>query len=154
MSTTYNQAIDAVLGQLKVAWDANTTAIAGYVPHLVYEFLEADLQPHPKDSGKIWARVTVRHNDSNKASLANSDKVARYRRVGWAHVELYVPATFGSDWTLAQTLAEVAQQAYEGKRTTSGASVVFTHVQLIDHPRDAAWVRKDVKAYFYWDQVR
>lgn len=148
-----SDAEDAILSTLKVAWDANTAAIAGTVPQLVYEFLEPDLKPHPADSQQPWARVIVRHSDAAKTSLANSDRVSRYRRVGLVWVQIFVPAGFGSAWTKAGDLADVAQAAYEGKRALGGR-VVFTKVPIIDVAKDGPWVRKDIKAFFYWDEVK
>lgn len=152
--TTFDKATDAILGTLKTYWDAHAGSVNGsVVPTLVYEFLESDLKPHPRDTSKPWARVVVRHGDGNKVTLNNSDGVARYRRLGVAWVQVFVPAAYGSAWTVAQQLAAVAQFAYEGKRALDG-TVVFTKVTMSDHARDGASVRKDVKVYFYWDDVR
>lgn len=142
-----------MLETLKVAWDANTPSITTTAPQLVYEFLEPDLKPHPSDSDKPWARVIVRHADSAKTSLANSDGVSRYRRVGLVWVQVFVPASFGSAWTKCESLAVVARDAYEGKRALNGR-VVFTKAPIIDVAKDGPWVRKDVKAFFYWDEVK
>lgn len=154
MAYSFNEAVDTILSTLKTKWDSDTPALnGGLVPHLVYEFLEADLKPHPRDSGKPWARVTVRHNDGGKASLSNAAGVARYRRIGLVWIQVFVPAKFGSSWTLAESLAGVASAAYEGKRGISGP-VVFSKVTVEDKPKEGAWVRKDIKARFYWDEIR
>lgn len=151
--TAQSDAEDAILGTLKAAWDANTPAITTTAPQLVYEFLEPDLKPHPADSTQPWARVVIRHTDAGKMTLANSDGVARYRRIGLVWVQIYMPAGFGSAWTTAGSLAVVARNAYEGKRALGGR-VVFGKVPIIDVAKDGAWVRKDVKASFYWDEVK
>lgn len=154
MALSYNEAVDTILSTLKTKWDSDTPALnGGQAPHLVYQFIESDLKPHPRDSGKAWARVTVRHNEGGKASLSNSDGQARYRRIGLAWVQVFVPAKSGSSWTLASSLAGVAAAAYEGKRGIAGP-VVFTKVTLEDKPKEGAWVRVDVKARFYWDEIR
>jgi hypothetical protein len=151
---SYNQAEDSILGVLKTKWDADTPALNGatIVP-LVYELTEPDLKQHPRDSAKPWARVVVRHADAGKTSLTASDKTARYRRVGIVWVQVFVPAGYGSAFTLARQLAQVAQAAYEGKRSPDGA-VVFTKAAIADMTKDGAWVRRDMKASFYWDEVK
>lgn len=154
MATSYNSAIDDILATLKVSWDNNAGALnGGVVPPFVDEFTERDLKPHPRNSAAAWMRVVVRHNDANKPTLANNTSVSRGRRYGKVSAEIYVPATFASAWTVCEELAQVVSLAYEGNRSVGGR-VVFTHVQLIDQPKDAAWVRKDVAAFFYWDDVR
>jgi hypothetical protein len=151
---SYNAAEDAILAALKVKWDADTPALNSAVPvTLVYELTEPDLKPHPRDSNKPWARVIVRHADAGKTSLTSSDKTARYRRVGIVWVQVFAPGSYGSAFTLARQLAQVAQAAYEGKRSPDG-SVVFTKAAITDSQKDGAFVRRDMKASFYWDEVK
>lgn len=147
--STYTDAENQILDKLKVAWDANTPAISTTAPVLVYEFLEPSLKPHPRDTGKPWARVAIRHLHASKAGLTGSDGLARYKRGGMIWMQVFVPAKWASAWTMASELAQVGQNAYEGKRTTAGR-VVFTSAVIMDKPQDGAWVRKDMQAYFYW----
>lgn len=155
MAFDYVQAVDAILGTIKVAWDAGTPALTGGpVPQLVFESLENDLKPHPRDGTLPWARAVVRHADASKITLNNDVGTARYRRIGVAWVQVFVPATSAKEWTLGQQLAMVAQNAYEGKRAGEGKSVVFTKVSIQDRPKDGAFYVFDVKANFYWDQIK
>lgn len=152
--TTFVQAEDAILRTLKDAWDANAQALtpsAAYLPVIVYEALEADLKPHPRDGDKAWARAVVRNNDAGLATLANANGVRRRRRYGLVWIQVFVQAS-ATGWTLASQLAEVALKAYEGKRAANG-SAVFIRCSITDQPQDGNWVRKDVKAMFYWDDV-
>lgn len=154
MATTFVDATDAILSKAKVGWDANSPALnGGTVPVLVYEALEPDLKPHPRDSTKPWARAVVRHNEgAGKVTLNNAEKVARYRRTGLLWVQVFVPAGGADQWTLGQKLAQVALDAVEGKR--AGSSVVFLKCSIQDRPRDGNWLTFDVKAGFYWDQIK
>lgn len=152
----YITAEDAALGQLRTIWNAETPAITGgAVPTLVFEATETDLNPHPRASGLPWARVVVRHNDgaSKKVTLASDQGTARYRRWGMVWVQVYVPGTGAVDRTLAQSLAMLVQKAYEGKRAAA-ASMVFLGVAVTERPKDGQWFTWDVKAGFYWDQIR
>ena len=154
MATTLVAATDAILSTLKVAWDAGAPAIVGGTPTApVYEPLEPDLKPHPRDSGNSWCRISIRHNDdSKKVSLTDSARRARYRRTGLAWVQVFSPRKGASYYTEVQALAGLIRQAYEGKRTGADA-VVFTQVAVIDQPPEAAWFRYDVKVEFYWDEI-
>lgn len=155
MALNYATAIDAILGTIKVAWDASTPAITGgAAPTLVYESSEPDLKPHPKDSTLPWARVVVRHADTTKVALGMVSSAARYRRPGMAWMQVFVPANSAKDWFLAQQLAMAAQTAFEGKRTAGSDGVLFTSASIHEVPREAAWFRFDVKVVFYWDQIR
>lgn len=147
-------ATDAILSQLKVYWDANTPAYnSGQPVLLVFDTMEMDLKPHPETTNNPWARAVVRHAGARKATLANSAGQGRYRRLGLAWVQIYVPAVDGSAYTTAQRLAQVAQKAYEGKRT-AGGEVVFTECTILDRSPEGQWFRYDVKASFYWDEIK
>jgi hypothetical protein len=152
MPTNYVDAEDTILGMLKTAWDASAPALftPPYTPALVYESQEADLKPHPRDGSKAWARAVVRTADGRSAAIGKAPTgLARFRRFGIAWVQIFVPAKFASGWTQASQLASIAQQAYEGK----AGHVTFTRVQLVDLPQDGNWVRKDVKAFYSWDEL-
>lgn len=155
MATTLVAATDAILNHLKTAWDAGANALAAGVdePVLVYESLESDLKMHPRDTGKSWARITIRHApESQKVSLTDSSKRARYRRTGTVWVQVFSPRKGASYYTEAQQLASLVRNAYEGKRTAADG-VVFTEAALMDQNPEAAWWRYDVKVQFYWDEI-
>jgi hypothetical protein len=153
MATDFESACDAILSTLKVQWDADTTAVAGAVPALVYEAQEPDLKPHPRDSALPWARVVLRHTGARKATLNNDEGTARYRRTGFVWLQVFAPADSEQGWTLAQRLAMIGQKAYEGKRA-AGGEVVFTTSAILDRPKSGNWFQFDVKTEFYWDEIR
>lgn len=144
--TAYTDHIDSILGRFKSKMDAEAPTI-----QVVYESSEPSLKPHPRDSGRAWARIVVRHNDATKNSLPNADGMIHFRRYGFVWVQIFVPADFASAWGTASDLAEIAQQAYERVADTS---VTFLKAAVIDKPNEGRWVRKDMKAFFYWDEVR
>ena len=146
-------AVDGILSTFKTAWDANTPAITTTVPAVVYEALEPDLKPHPRTAGVPWCRVVVRHSDASKVSLTDSSKTGRYRRNGFAWVQVFVPDAGGMSWGIAQQLAQVARNAFEGKRAANGA-VLFTKTQIVDRPKDGPFFNFDIKAFFYWDELK
>lgn len=154
MSTNLVSATDAILSTLKTAWDAGAPAIVGGPATApVYEILEPDLKPHPRDSGNSWCRITIRHNDdSKKVSLTDSARRARYRRTGLAWVQVFSPRKGASYYTQLQALATLVGHAFEGKRSAADG-VNYTQVAVIDQPPEAAWFRYDVKVAFMWDEI-
>jgi hypothetical protein len=153
MAATLVSASDAILSTLKTAWDANAgTIVGGSTPTLVYEALEPDLKPHPRDTGSAWARVVLRHQDSEKVTLNNSDRAARYRRYGLVWVQVFTPRKGAADYTVAQELAAMVRLAFEGRRA-AGDAVCFKRATVMDVPPEGSWWRFDVKVDFYWDEI-
>lgn len=155
--TDHISATDAILGTLKVYWDANAAAANGGVePILIFEANESDLKPHPRDGTVAWARAVIRHSTSHKVTLSSAPGAGRFRRYGLVWVQIFVPAVSASVYTVAQSLAIVAQKAYEGKRSgpTLPGDVLFLDASIMDRPLDGAWARNDCKVDFYWDEVK
>lgn len=155
MATTLPFASDAILGRFKAQWDADTPALMGSdpVPVIVYEPTEADLKPHPRDTGKPWARITIRHADATRRSF-NRDAAGKgkYQRDGLVWVQIFTPRTGAASYLLAQNLAMVAQKAFEGKRA-AGDAINFTKAALLDQPPEGSFWRYDIKGEFYWEEV-
>lgn len=153
MADSYQTAINAILSTFTVAWNANTPAVTlGAAPVIVYEDIERDLKPHPSDSTVPWTRIIVRHSDSNKVTLASATGMARYRRVGIAWVQVYVPFVDGTSAPICRALASVARLAFEGKRALSG-ELVYDKTAVIDRAAENAFLRRDVKVEFHWDEI-
>jgi hypothetical protein len=152
MATTLVDATDSILSQFRTTWNGGAGAlVGGPAPEIVYEALEPDLKVHPRESDNPWVRIVVRHSDGNKVSLAGDQGTGLYIRLGMVWVQVFCPAAGGTNWTLGQQLAMLARDAFEGKRA---GAVVFTKVAILDRPRDGAWLTFDVKANFYWHEVR
>lgn len=140
-------ATDAIIARLMTDWIALTPAITGgSPPAVVDEATEQDMKPHPRVTSAPWARVTVRHSTGRAAALGND----LHRRTGNVFVEVRVPFSDGSAYTLCQRLAAVAQKAYE-KRADAGVS--FTSSALQERGREGTWYRIDVQAAFRWDEL-
>lgn len=143
---------DAMYLRLKTAWDAGAgTLVGGPTPELVYALTERDLMPEERDTSLPWARITLRHGDSRKVTLANATGTARYRRTGVLFIQIFVPFVDGSSFTTCQRLAMLAQTAYEGERDTD---LVYKTAAIQDRAPDGGFVRRDVVITWYWDQVK
>lgn len=159
MSTDIVSATDSILAAFKVAWDAGSPAFnGGVIPTIVYEMLEPDLKPHPRDESLAWVRVVIRHLSSMKVTLTSATGSARYRREGIVWLQIFVPRTSALDYTNTQRLAIVAQKAYEGKRAGLGGGsagdVQFYDVAIMERPMEAGFVRYDVKTKFCYDETK
>jgi hypothetical protein len=149
-------ATDDVFGVIKTAWDAGALAAVGGVaptpvPVLVYEPLELDCKPHPRDSALPWGRVSIKHTGGRDAAIGRSGGLKRFRRVGFALVECFVPYKTGADWTASRRLAMLAQAAYQGKGTVNG--VTFSGVTLTENGKSGSFYLCTVLANFRWDET-
>jgi hypothetical protein len=148
MAIGYDDACDAILSIAKVAWDAEAPALNGSVlPTLVYENKEKDLKPHPRDTGKAWARVVIRHATGAAAALGQH----RFRRTGIVWGQVYVPYADARSPAQTSALARVLQKAYE---VTRGSAVSFKDVTVAEKGPDGVFYRVDCTAKFWWDEIR
>lgn len=150
MATDIIGASDSILGAIKTAWEANTAALAGSVPQLLFEATEKDLKVHPNVGDKPWARAVLRHGNAPAGPIMGAQGQQRFWRAGIVFVQVFVPMRGGDAYTLAQGLANVARKAYEGKRA---GSVVFNPVVVREYGLEGPWFRTDVLANFTWDEI-
>lgn len=142
-------AVDDILGQFKSYWDAESPAVVGgSAPAIIFEPTEPHLKPEPRDSTAPWARIIVRHNDSNRRTLSGAE--SRYLRSGKIRVQVFVPGVGAAAYSLGQDLAKVAQRAFEGKRA---GLVVFKKASANDRPKDGLWSSVDIVTDFYWTET-
>lgn len=148
MAFGYDDACDTILSIAKVAWDAEAPDLNGSVlPVLVYENIEKDLKPHPRDTSKPWARVVIRHAGGAAAALGQH----RFRRTGTVWGQIFVPFDDGLSPAKASALARILQKAYE---VTGGSAVSFKDVTVAERGPDGTFYRVDCTAKFWWDEIR
>lgn len=97
-------------------------------PGIPYTFADVDYVP-PKDSP--WVRLTVLPGDQRQVSMG---MLRRFRRVGVATVNIFVPAGRGDG--LAKQLADSVAAIFMG-RTVDG--VIFRGTELTRVGVDGAW---------------
>ena len=108
-------------------------------------------QPFQTPSG-AWARVIVRNEISFQQSLGAPGS-RRYERGGRVLVSIFVPS--GSATNTADEHAEVARNAFEGKRLTSPpirfeSSVVVRETGIVEDD----WHQVVVDAEFVYNEIR
>lgn len=125
---------DAILALFKAAWDAQATP-----PTVYYDDVVGD---PPGD--EAYAVVQVRHNTSGQATFGTTGN-RKFDRTGLVTVQIFTP--YGGGMVQADALAQVAQDAFEGKSADSGA-IWFREVRVQEIGQDGEWFQTNVTATF------
>ena len=146
---TLNEARSAMLAAFKARWDADTPAVnGGAVPLVEYDGVgTAGVQPH--DSA--WARVTVRHTAASQGSLASAAGARVWDRLGIIVVQVFTPLSAGRGLLLADALATVAKNAFEG---VDASGVWFRNVRVNEIGSSGPWYQTNVTADFEYYERR
>lgn len=147
--TTLAQAVDDINQMFLDAWNAGTPAVnGGVVPEIRWFATEEGAIP---SSTVPWARVTATHNDSVQRSLGGPGQ-RRFERRGIVTVQIFTPRGRGQGLSLAQQLATIARDAFEGKASPNG--VWFQRVVVKDIGIDGPWEQTNVVATFLHDEIK
>lgn len=148
MSLTITEARDEILALLKAAWDAGSPS-QGLT--LMYPDVKIS-KPEAASNGEApaWARAQVQHASGSQATLANHEGQSRFRRSGIVTVQIFTP--FGTGLVLADQLATIVKNAFEGVQTPSG--VIFRDVTPNEIGEDGPWFNVNVLAQFEYDEIR
>ena len=151
MSITYSQAVDEINTMFLNAWNANSNAIAGYIPEIRWEGNEREPIP---DNKLFWCRASIKSVLEQQASLANSVGIPG-QRIFTAHglviVQLFCPKNVLNSLPVGRQLAGVAQNAFRGKASPGG--VWFLNVTVKDFPQEENWYRLNVVAQYSYDEI-
>jgi hypothetical protein len=148
MSLTLQEASDEIQGLFWDAWRALAPAAnGGDLPAVQWPGVEDE--PTPAD--KPFARFTMRHNTTRGQTLAPPGS-RRFTRPGVLTVQVFAPTAAGGGLSLAQSLAIIARNAYEGVGTSSGIWFRNSRVQYIGV--SGAWHQMNVTHEFEYDEVR
>lgn len=151
MTLQYDQARDEMFALFKAAWDANSAAIAGYIPEVRWQGKELTTKP---DRSKFWARVSIQSVIEQQATLSNcviEPGKKKYESSGLIFVQLFAPKVTDGAYELLQQLAKVARDAYRGK-TTPG-NVWFRNVRINTLSPEELFFRLNVVGEYEFDEV-
>ena len=105
------------------------------------------------DASATWARWSVIHATGGQSSLAGAHGRSRFSKGGSIQIEVFTPLGVGVK--VAYDAAQIAINAYEGKRTPS--DVWFRNVRIDDEGQgrggDAAWWCSVVIADYTYDNT-
>lgn len=142
MSLTVAQARDEITELFTSAWQAHAPG----PPPVYYDDVVASEPP----AGKAWARLNVKHTLGQQSTIGNPIGNSLFRRDGLVTVQIFAPA--GQGLKLADQLAKVALDAFEGKSTQGG--VWFRKVRVKEIGPDRAWFNINVLAEFNYDEAK
>lgn len=143
----YREAVDEILALFGAAWAANAAAAISAVttPAIVYE----DDEDGAPDSVAPFCRITVQHADASQRTLGTAG-ARQFEHEGIVFVQVFAPIRARGAMDVAQRLAEVAQAAFEGQRTSR---VWFRNVRFNEVGRSGPFFQINVAADFQWSQV-
>jgi hypothetical protein len=144
MSATLTQARDLINGALKAAVDAHNTANS-----TSYQVFYDDVDKAEKDAKGAHFRIFIKHSDGGQLTLGGTGS-RRFSRVGILIVQVMTP--FGDGFTLADTLATLARNAFEGVSTPNG--VWFRRVAAKEIGKTGGYYQTNVTANFEYTERR
>ena len=148
MPATYEEAIDQLFETFKTAWDADTTAIVGYVPEIRWQGVES---PNAPDTSKYWARASQQTVMESQTTLANEAGCIRYTAEGIVFIQVFCPKSDSLSMENGRKLAMVGKEGFRGKKTSGG--IWFRNVRIQELPAEMKWNRLNVMAEYEYDEI-
>ena len=148
MVATLTEARDDINTRFQTDWNSLSSAAAGYTPEIRWEGTEIGSLP---DASLAWARVSIKHTQSNQMSLG-SPGTRRFERWGYVTVQIFTPLSRGQGLSLSEQLATIARNAFEGQTTPK--AVWFRRVTVKEIGIDGPWENVNVIAAFCYDEIR
>lgn len=148
MTATLAGARDEINQMFVDAWNANTTAVAGYIPEVRFAGTERGTLPA---ATVAWARLAIQHTMSEQVSVGAIGN-RRFERRGLVTAQIFTPLSEGKGLSLAEGLATIARNAYEGK--TSPGAIWFINVSVKEVGVDEPWFQTNVSATFCYDEIK
>lgn len=148
MTTTYVEAIDQMFSLFNSAWNAETTAIVGYVPEVRWPGVE---EPGTPDASKYWARVSQQTVIEEQTTIGDSNGKRRYTASGLIFVQIFCPKSEAAAMENGRNLAVIARNSFRGK-TTSG-KVWFRNARINELAPEESAYRFNVVAEYEYDEI-
>lgn len=142
----YSQVNDEINALFLNAWNAETTAIVGYVPEIRWQNVQQ--RPIP-DGSKFWVRVSKDTVFEQQRTL--SPGFRKYEATGLIFVQLFCPKSNHQAFELGQQLAVVARNAFRGKSTEN--CIWFRNVRINEIPPEELFYRINIIAEFEYDEL-
>ena len=131
-------------------WRALTTAVAGYVPGVVWAGRQTNDAP---PVNKYWARHSIQTIDAPQKSLAvnvgGPDK-RRFEVYGLIAVQIFAPLNVADSSSVAEKLCEIVVASYRNARQ---CNITFRNVRSSEVGPDTTYNRFNVIADFEYSQI-
>ena len=150
MTLTHDEARNEISAQFNNAWNSNSAAVAGYVPHVEWQGKQPRETP---DTNKIWCRFSIQTVSEEQRTLSYivvEPNQRRYEVSGFIFVQLFCPKSIVNSWEIGGKLAQVAKEAFRSKRTPGG--VLFRNVRINELKPEDLYHRLNVVGEFEYDE--
>lgn len=149
---TSDQARDAMFALLKDEWALRAAAF-NYpdllVPPQIY--WQGIQYPNQPDQGTTYARATVRHTVGGQRSLGQVGNRI-FTHPGVIIIQCFGPVKSGNGLTIAEGLANIAKDAFEGR---SSSSIWFQNCRINEVGSAVdGWYQVNAVADFSYDEVK
>lgn len=149
MSLTLEQARDEMQGLFVATWNANTPALNGGVPLTIrFQGLDTGVPPNVD---LPHARIFIRHSPGAQSTFGRVG-ARRFTRRGLVTVQTFTPLSDRLGLSLAEKLATIARDAYEGVGTASG--LWFRNVRTVEIGSDKGLFQFNTVAEFEYDELK
>lgn len=142
MSLTRTEARDEMIAVVN-------TALIGYDANFNIQWADDDSKKRPKGRGS-FAEVGVYHTAGHQVTMGTIATGRTFRRYGYIEVLVHTPE--GDGFTLADELATVVHEAFEGVTTSSG--VIFRNARAVEAGKSGSSSVTNVSADFEYDQIK
>jgi hypothetical protein len=147
----YDQANDEINALFLAKWNAESAAIAGYIPAIEWQGVT---QRDAPDGSKFWVRVSKQNVFEEQSTLSTCEALPgqkRYTSSGLVFVQLFCPKSYQRSFEIGQTLAKLARDSFRGKSTDGG--IWFRNVRINELPPEELYQRFNVIADFEYDEI-
>lgn len=153
MSLTYSQATDEMVRLLREAWVSLTPAVVGGPDPAVMQW--PGIPQGQPDVVQPFGRMIIRHTPDPRHTLAPKG-FRRMSRSGFITVQCFGPVADPA-WptgglSLAEKLAIIARDAYEGVGTDDG--LWFRDAGIIELGADKVYYQNQVRVSFQYDECK
>lgn len=146
----FDEASDAIKGLFNAAWASLAPAAnGGALPEIRWPGIDNVATPPAADTA--WARVTIQHGPNGSTTLAPAGS-RRIERQGLVTIQVFTPNVKGDGLTLAQKLAIIARNAFDGVGTADGLWFRQTYIKEIGP--SASWYQMNILSTFQYDEQR
>lgn len=146
---TITDARDEIFRLLLDEWNQFASGVFTPAAAIIWQGQETST-PRPADLA--YARATVMHTDGGQATLVDSVGAIRWRRRGFCIVQCFGPQSTGKGLTIAEGLATIAKNAFEGRSSPGG--IWFRNCRINEVGISGAWFQVNAIAEFTYEEVK
>lgn len=151
MTTNYVQARDEMFSLFADKWNAESAAIAGYIPELLFEGTEKAGKP---SNAKYWARLSMQSVLAEQSTLSTCEGAAgqkMYTDNGLIFIQLFAPKSEPAGYVTLANLAMLARNVF--RNVSTPGKVWFRNARINPLSPEEVFYRFNVVAEFEYDEI-